>query len=51
MGKETLTQVQEEQTIPYRINPRKNVTRQILTKETDRKHKGKYYKQKWKSNK
>ena len=27
MGKETLTQVEEEQRIPYKINPRRNITR------------------------
>ena len=27
MGKETVTQVQEAQRVPYRINPRRNTTR------------------------
>ena len=30
MGKETVTQVQEAQTVPYRINPRRNMRRHIL---------------------
>ena len=33
MGKEIVTQVQEAQRVPYRINPRKN-TRYILNKIT-----------------
>ena len=32
MGKEIVNQVQEVQRIPYRINPRKNMPRHILTK-------------------
>ena len=32
MGKETLNQVQEMQTVPYRINPRRNMPRHILIK-------------------
>ena len=32
MGKETVNQVQEEQRIPYRINPSRNTPRHILIK-------------------
>ena len=32
MGKEIVTQVQEAQRVPYRINPRRNTTRHILIK-------------------
>ena len=32
MGKEIVNQVQEEQRVPYRINPRKNMPRHILIK-------------------
>ena len=32
MGKEIVTQVQEAQRVPYRINPRRNTPRQILIK-------------------
>ena len=32
MEKETHTQVQEMQKVPYRINPRKNTPRHVLTK-------------------
>ena len=32
MGKEIVNQVQEAQTFPYRINPRKNMPRHILIK-------------------
>ena len=34
MEKEIATQVQEEQRVPYRINPRRNMTRHILIKLT-----------------
>ena len=34
MGKELVTQVQEAQRVPYRINPRKNTPRHILIKLT-----------------
>ena len=34
MEKEIVNQVQEVQTVPYRINPRRNMTRHILTKLT-----------------
>ena len=39
MEKEIVNQVQEAQTVPYRINPRRNVPRHILTKLTKTKHK------------
>ena len=32
MGKEILSQVQEAQRVPYRINPRRNMPRHILIK-------------------
>ena len=32
MGKETVTQVQEVQRVPYRINPRRNMPRHVLIK-------------------
>ena len=35
MGKESLTQIQEAQQIPYRINPRRNTLRRILIKLTN----------------
>ena len=31
LGKEIVTQVQEAQKVPYRINPRRNTPRHILT--------------------
>ena len=34
MGKEIITQVQEAHRVPYRINPRRNTPRHILTKLT-----------------
>ena len=39
MGKEIATQVQEAQSIPYRINTRINMLRHILIKVTKIKHK------------
>ena len=39
MEKEIVNQVQEVQRIPYRINPRRNMPRHILTKLTKTKHK------------
>jgi len=39
MEKEIVNQVQEAQTVPYRINPRRNMPRHILIKLTKRKHK------------
>ena len=44
MGKETLTQVQEEQRVPYSIHPRRNMPRHILIKLTKIKDKGKILK-------
>ena len=32
MGKELLTQIQEAQRVPYKINPRRNTLRHILIK-------------------
>ena len=34
MGKESLTQIQEAQQIPHKINPRRNIPRHILIKLT-----------------
>ena len=34
MGKEIATQVQEVKRIPYRMNPRRNVVRHVLIKQT-----------------
>ena len=39
MGKEIITQVQETQRVPNRINPRQNIPRYILIKLTKIKHK------------
>ena len=39
MEKEMVDQVQEEQRVPYRINPRRNTPRHILIKLTKTKHK------------
>ena len=39
MGKEIITQVQETQRVPNRINPRLNTPRNILIKLTNIKHK------------
>ena len=39
MEKETVNQVQEAQTVPYRINPRRNMPRHILIKIMNTKHK------------
>ena len=44
MGKEIVTQVQEAQRIPYRINPRRNTPRHILIKLTKTKFKEKILK-------
>ena len=44
MGKEIVTQVQEVQRVPYRINPRKNTPRHILIKLTKIKFKEKILK-------
>ena len=42
MGKEIVNQVQEMQRIPYRINPRRNMPRPILSKLSKIKYKEKY---------
>ena len=39
MGKEIVNQVQEEQRVPYRINPRRNTPRHILIKLSKIKYK------------
>ena len=39
MGKETITQVQETQRVPNRINPRQNTPRHMFIKLTKIKHK------------
>ena len=44
MGKEIVNQAQEVQTVPYRINPRRNMMRHILIKLTKIKHKEKIFK-------
>ena len=44
MGKEIVTQIQEAQRVPYRINPRKNTPRHILLKLTKIKFKEKILK-------
>ena len=43
MGKETVTQVQEVQRVPGRINPRRNTPRCILIKLTKIKYKEKIF--------
>ena len=42
MGKEPLTQIQEAQQVPYKINPRRDIPRNILIKLTKLKTKRKY---------
>ena len=44
MGKEIVSQVQEEQRVPYRINPRRNMPRHILIKLSEIKNKEKILK-------
>ena len=44
MGEELVTQVQEAQRVPYRLNPRKNTPRHILIKLTKIKFKEKILK-------
>ena len=39
MEKEIVSQVQEAQRVPHRMNPRRNTTRHILIKLTKTKHK------------
>ena len=41
MEKDIVNQVQEEQRVPYRINPRRSMPRYILIKLTKTKHKEK----------
>ena len=43
MGKEIVTQVQEAQRVPYRINSRKNTPRHILIKLTKKLNSKKKY--------
>ena len=50
MGKEIVTQVQEIQRVPNRINPRQNNLRHILIKLMKIKHKEQILKQHGKSN-
>ena len=51
MEKEIVNQVQEEQRVPYRINPRRNMPRHILIQLIKTKHKEKTLKQQGRSNK
>ena len=44
MGKETVTQVQEAQRVPYKINPRRNMPRNTVIKLTEIKNKEKILK-------
>ena len=44
MEKEVVNQVQDEQRVPYRINPRRNMPRHILIKLMKTKHKGRLLK-------
>ena len=44
MGKESLTQIQEAQRVPYKINPRRNTPRHISIKLTKIKDKEKILK-------
>ena len=44
MGKEIVNQVQEAETVPYRINPRTNTPRHILIKLSKIKYKEKILK-------
>ena len=44
MGKEIVTQIQEAQRVPYRINPRRNMPRHMLIKLTKIKYKEKILK-------
>jgi len=51
MGKGIITQVQETQRVPNRINPRRNTPRHILIKLTMMKHKEQILKAARKNNK
>ena len=44
MGKEIVNQVQEVQRVPYRINPRRNMPRNILIKLSKIKYKERVFK-------
>ena len=44
MGKESLTQIQEAQQVPYKINPKRNTLRHIVIKLTKIKDKEKILK-------
>ena len=44
MGKEIVNQVQEAQIVPYKINPRRNMSRHILIKLSKIKYKEKILK-------
>ena len=43
MEKEVVSQFQEAQRVPYKINPRKNMPRHLLIKRTKSKHKEKIF--------
>ena len=51
MGKEIVDQVQEEQRVPYKINPRRNMPRHILIKLSKIKYRQKILKAARKNNK
>ena len=51
MEREIVNQIQEAPKVPYRINPRRNMPRHILTKLTKTKHKERILKPEGKSNK
>ena len=51
MGNEIVSQVQEAQRVPYRINPRRNMPTQILIKLSKIKYKEKILKAARKNNK
>ena len=44
MGKEIVNQVQEAQSVPYRINPKRNTSRHVLIKLSNTKYKEKILK-------
>ena len=47
MGKEIASQVQKEQRVPYKIHPKRNMTRHILNKLPKIKYKEKILKAAW----
>ena len=51
MEKEVVSQFQEAQRVPYKINPRRNMPRHILIKITKTKHKERIVRQQGRSNK